>query len=81
MNGGQLPTNQLHDISWGTLDHASRAPQLMSFVCVPLHVCVYGYVCMRACDSPLVVSRNSEEPDCFTQQIWLIFSSISKLLR
>ena len=30
MNGGQLPTNQLHDISWGILDHASGAPQLMS---------------------------------------------------
>ena len=30
MNGGQLPTNQLHDINWGALDHASRAPQLMS---------------------------------------------------
>ena len=37
MNGGQLPTNQLHDINWGAPDHASRAPQLMScnyYVCV-----------------------------------------------
>ena len=24
MNGGQLPTNQLHDIDWGAFDHASR---------------------------------------------------------
>ena len=24
-----LPTNQLHDINWGALDHASCAPQLM----------------------------------------------------
>ena len=30
---------------------------------------------------PFVVKRKSDEPDCFTQQIWLIFSSISKLLR
>ena len=30
MDGGQLPTNQLHDINWGALDHASHAPQLMS---------------------------------------------------
>ena len=48
MNGGQLPTNQLHDINWGALDHASRAPQLMScnyYVCV--RVCVYMYVCMK----------------------------------
>ena len=36
MNGDQLPTNQLHDINWGALDHASRAPQLVScnyYVC------------------------------------------------
>ena len=23
MNGGQLPTNQLHNINWGALKHAS----------------------------------------------------------
>ena len=44
MNGSQLPTNQLHDIIWGTLDHASRAPQFVTtiYVCVVLHagVCV-----------------------------------------
>ena len=43
MKGGQLPTNQLHDINWGALDHASRAPQLMScnyYVCVCVCVCV-----------------------------------------
>ena len=34
MNGGQLPTNQLHDINWGTLDHASRAHR----VCVSVFV-------------------------------------------
>ena len=28
MNRGQLPTK--YDINWGALDHASRAPQLMS---------------------------------------------------
>ena len=27
MNGGQLPTNQFHDIiNWGALDHVSHAP-------------------------------------------------------
>ena len=30
MNGDKLPTNQLHDINWGAVDHASRAPQLTS---------------------------------------------------
>ena len=44
MNGGQLPTNQLHDINWAALDHASHAPQLMS---CNYYVCVC--VCMRAC--------------------------------
>ena len=37
MKGGCGQTNQLHDINWGALDHASRVPQLMSFnygVCV-----------------------------------------------
>ena len=45
MNGSQLPTNQLHDINWGALDHASRAPQLMScnyYVCVC--VCTYAFM-------------------------------------
>ena len=59
MNGGQLPTNQLHGINWGALDYASRAPQLMScnyyryvcacmcvFVCMCMHVCVYVCVCV-----------------------------------
>ena len=31
MNGGQLPTSQLHDINWGALDY----------------VYVYVYVCER----------------------------------
>ena len=31
--GGQLPTNQLSDSNWGALDHASRAPQLLSDNC------------------------------------------------
>ena len=30
MKGGHGQTNQLHDINWGALDHASHAPQLMS---------------------------------------------------
>ena len=40
MNGGQLPTNQLRDINWGALNHASCALQLMS--------CNY-YVCVCVC--------------------------------
>ena len=51
MNRGQLPTNQLYNINWGALDHASRAPQLScNYVCV--HVCVFvctSCVCVRAC--------------------------------
>ena len=45
MNRGQLPTNLLHDIHRGALDHASRAPQLMSCnytVCVC--VCVFSEI-------------------------------------
>ena len=30
MKGGRGQTNQLNDINWGVLDHASYAPQLMS---------------------------------------------------
>ena len=30
MKGGNGQTNQLHDINWGALNHASCAPQLMS---------------------------------------------------
>ena len=52
MNGDQLPTNQLHDINWGVLNHASRAPQLMSCnyyarMCAYVSACVVyvAYVC------------------------------------
>ena len=42
-------TNQLHDINWGVLDHASRAPQLhvmtmCMFKCLCVHV-----LCMCDC--------------------------------
>ena len=30
MKGGHGQTNQLHDINWGTFNHASHVPQLMS---------------------------------------------------
>ena len=30
MKGGNLPTKQLSDSNWGTLDHANRVPQLLS---------------------------------------------------
>ena len=40
IEGSHGQTNQLYDINWGALDHASRAPQLIS--------CNY-YVCVCAC--------------------------------
>ena len=45
MNGGQLPTNQLHDINWGTLDHVSRA-HIMS--CNYYIMYTHAYAHMRA---------------------------------
>ena len=51
MNRGQLPTNQLHEINWGALNHASSAPQLMScnyYLCVCVCACVRAYVCVCA---------------------------------
>ena len=50
MNRGQLPTNQLHDINRGALDHASRAPQLMS---CNYTVCAYVCVCVCVCYSEI----------------------------
>ena len=47
MNGGQLPTNLLHNINWGALDHASRAPHVTTILCVCVCVCVCMHVCMR----------------------------------
>ena len=44
MNGGQLPTNPLHDISEGALDHVSCAPQLMSCIYY-----LYDIVCVCVC--------------------------------
>ena len=54
MKGGHGQTNQLHDINWGALDHASRAPQLMSCnysvcVCVCTRACVCVCVCVCYC--------------------------------
>ena len=46
MKGGDGQTNQLHDINWGALDHASCAPQLMSCnycVCVCVYMLEYQY--------------------------------------
>ena len=40
MKGGHGQTNQLHDINWGALNHASHAPQLMS---CNYCVCVCAY--------------------------------------
>ena len=49
MRGGHGQTNQLHDINWDALDHASRpcVPQLMS--CNYYIVCVCVCVCVCAC--------------------------------
>ena len=52
MKGGHGQTNQLHDVNWGALDHASRAPQLMPHnyhVCVCVCACVCVYVCVCLC--------------------------------
>ena len=54
MNGGQLPTNQLRDINWGALDHASRVPQLMS--------CTYlllNFACVCVC--VLIIVHTAED--------------------
>ena len=62
----KLPTNQLHDINWGarhaSLDHASRAPQLMSHitsmymrVCVCVHACVHVHVGICTCVVPVQI--------------------------
>ena len=45
---GQLSTNQLHDINWGALNHASCAPQSMSCNC---YVCVCA---MNRCYTTLI---------------------------
>ena len=39
IKGGHGQTNQLHDINWGALDHASGAPQIMSCN-YNVHVCI-----------------------------------------
>ena len=50
MNRGQLLTDQLHDINWGALNHASCAPHLMSCnYCVCVHTCVCMHVCIYVC--------------------------------
>ena len=57
MNRGPLPTNQLHDTNWGALEHASRAPQLVS-----CNYYVYVYVCVCVCVCASVAS--SPTPYC-----------------
>ena len=39
MKGGHGQTNQLHNINWGALNHASGAPQIMSCN-YNVHVCI-----------------------------------------
>ena len=56
MNSSQIPTNQLHDINWGVLDHASRAPRSTScnyyvYLCVYMcvYICYVSYVYASVC--------------------------------
>ena len=47
MNGGQLPTNRLHDINWGVLDHASQCTHVTTMyntrsTCAPDNTCTYN---------------------------------------
>ena len=53
INGGQLPTSQLHDINRSALNYASRAPQLVS---CSYYVCVCA--CIRACFCECVCACN-----------------------
>ena len=60
MNRGQLPTNQLHDINWSALDHASRAVQhpinVIVTLCGYLCACMHAHmrICMQGAPSELV---------------------------
>ena len=55
---GHGQTNQLYDINWGALDHASRAPQLM--LCNYMHAefksTIYRYI-LVFCYKPLTLSE------------------------
>ena len=53
MNRGQLPTNQLHDINLGALDHASRAPKLM-----PCNYYVHTYIIINLIKQPWLSNTN-----------------------
>ena len=53
MKGGHGQTNQLHDINWGALDHASHATQcsycihILAVLRVCLCVVEIHYVCLQ----------------------------------
>ena len=68
MNGGQLPTNQLHDINWGALDHASRASQLMS---CNYYVCARVCVTMHASHAPNYMLCNYYVQVCMCMCVWV----------
>ena len=88
MNRGQLPTNQLHDINWGALDHTSRAPRFMPcnyYLCVRMHVCGHIYMCvymqmcqMNVCITYSILDFNFIE-DEQTLGYWLWFAFIFNL--
>ena len=41
MKGSHGQTNQLYNINWGALNHASHAPQLIQLLCVHACMCVW----------------------------------------
>ena len=57
MNGSQLPTNQLHDINWGTLEmhgrvypnNYCRVTETNFFIIITIGVHVSMCACMHAC--------------------------------
>ena len=76
IKGGHGQTNQLHDINWGALDHASRASQLMScnyyvhthmsikyiyYVYIYMHTCTY-YVAHLSTYSHMYARTHTHKP-------------------
>ena len=47
MKGGHRQTNELHDINWGTLNHASCAPQLTSVTTIYESWLQVTYTCLE----------------------------------
>ena len=54
MNKNQLPTNQLHDINWGALDHASQCTHVTTMYIMYMHNINY-YNSNNSCIIPLCI--------------------------